>query len=108
MHIGYNPRKMKLTSYVEWFVKLDVPESDWGYYAVLDLNGCEIYRWKLTKLDMMQVFNEGILPGVSEEEMRNIRTVDENGLDMFIAGKISDVIGAVIAFQTQGARITYG
>jgi hypothetical protein len=83
--------KLKFRASVEWFEKMDIPPESVGYYVVLDVNHNEIIRWKLSKLDMNIVFNNRNLPDLSETEKRVYRTVDEDGLALFVANKLADV-----------------
>jgi len=97
LYLGYATHKMKLTSYVEWWEKMGAYEER-GYYAVLELNQCEIYRWKLSQLDQDLIFQDQHLMGqLTEDEIRHTRTANKNALDGFIANRISDVFTSVFA-----------
>ena len=86
--------KLKWHASVEYFRKMDIPESQCGLYAVLFLNHNVVFQWKLTDLDEINIVTDReskYTPGY------NILEINEDGLAEFIAGKLGEIFSALLS-----------
>lgn len=96
----YDSRKMKWRARVEWINNFGMENPGW--YVILKLNDYDVYSWKTTKFDERQLFEHGDNPNLTEEENRMSKTVDQEGLDQFIADSVSELFALATSMNQVG------